>query len=71
MSIVHTAQLKEARVRRPRARKKEIIMGSLAERIAALGDVNNLEDVVSHAKRLLELLDELDRATSKEPAGEE
>lgn len=67
MSTAHTQQLKEARVRRPRARPKDVIWGCLDERLAVMAESKSMEDCLAHTSRLQELMDELRRATSKEP----
>lgn len=71
MSTQHTQQLKEARVRKPRARPKDAVMGGIYERLAMLDSTQSIEEAHIHSARLWELLNELRLATSKEPAGEE
>ena len=57
-----TQPLKEVRVRKPRARRTEIVIGALQERIMAIPQVEHLE---FHRERLLELVDELTRSLNR------
>ncbi len=57
-----TQPIKEVRARKPRARKTEVIIGALQERILSLP---NNEESYQHRERALELIDELSRSLNR------
>lgn len=64
------AETTATRIRKPRARQRDVVVGALNERLHIIDDCRNLDDVKAHTARLRELFDELSRAMGKEGAEE-